>query len=305
MRDLLLKDSGVDFREDVHAYALDGVELQGITGRIRSALFADEYAGIPQKTLERAAERGTAIHSALEMFDELGDTPEEYASLLENYAGAMAAQGLEVEASEYIVTDRKVYATAIDKVCSSNAGVVLADVKTVARLDLDYVGWQLSVNAEFFEAQNPGLQVAALYAIHVKKDFSVEIVQVRRRTPEEVRILLYGSAADLLTLERTAPLPAVFDERAAELIPAIARLDAQAKEAKAKADEYKSALLQAMEAHGVKKIEKDGVRITYIAAGQSETFDKDKALAFLTDEQASACVKITKRKSSIKISSIC
>ncbi len=60
-----LVKSGVAFNEERHTYSLNGKELHGITNMLRRQLFPDEYANVPESTLRRAAERGTAVHQSI------------------------------------------------------------------------------------------------------------------------------------------------------------------------------------------------------------------------------------------------
>lgn len=310
---ITLKEAGVFLEEITHTYYIDdgsGRTLRGITDQIKSAIFPDQYSGVPQRVLDAAAERGTEIHEALEARDNGEQVPEEFRECAYCYAEAMKAAGLSVERSEFIVTDGKgIYATAIDKVCRMPDGsVVLGDIKTTAKRNDAYVSWQLSTCAEFFETQT-GIAVSGLVTIYVAKDGTrTEIVPVQRLTAEDVDAMLYGDCLDFLRLrtemaEAANTLPAAFNERVKDILPQIAELEANAKAAAKRLNDAKAAMLLAMEEYRVKKIEQNGVRLTYIAGGETRAFDAEKALAFLTPEQAEQCYKTSKRKSSIKISS--
>lgn len=150
------------FNEDEHRYfRSDGKELQGITKMLKAMLFKEEYKGVSQDVLQNAAERGHLIHSRLELYDNSGlgdDIPEVIA-----YARLKKMFNLEYIASEYLVSDDENYASAIDKVYhekdTPDDEVVLGDVKATYNFNRDYVSWQLSVYAYFFEMLNPHLKV--------------------------------------------------------------------------------------------------------------------------------------------------
>lgn len=174
----------------------DGKELQGITKMLKTMLFKDEYKGVSQEVLANAAERGHTIHSQLELYDNMGvgtDIPEvaAYARLKELY-------GLEWIASEYLVSDNEDYASAIDKVFhqtdTPDDEVVLGDVKTTYSFNREYVSWQLSVYAYFFEMLNPHLKVHSLIGIWVRNDRTRglinKIINVERKPAEVVRELI-------------------------------------------------------------------------------------------------------------------
>lgn len=227
-----LNDSGVVFDEAHHIYTLNGVELSGITGLLQSKLFPHMYDGIPERTLAEAAERGKEIHSAIQVYDEqgiMGDAP-----AVHWYDKQHIGEHL---ASEYLVTDGKQFASAIDKVYSCAGGVALADIKTTSKLHIDYVSWQLSVYAYFFEMLNPSVKIVGLYAIWYKDDKRNGIYSVARHSTEEVESLLY-----------TDEVPAVSSFTLAE--DKLVELRQQLDEAKRAYDDEVQKVFQSMdEAH--------------------------------------------------------
>lgn len=268
---ITLKDSGVLFDSGRHTYHLDGIQLQGITGVIKEKLFPDEYAGVSDEVLRKAAERGHAIHSALMLFDEAGIETDGSAELA-TYKAERDLHGWMGNhvASEYLVTDGFRYASAIDKVYGGedNESVILADIKTTYKLNEEYVSWQLSVYAEMFEAQNPGLKVSALYAIWVRGDKG-KVVEVQRKSAEQVSCLLYGDTA----LQRA-------DEADADSLPAM--LEAERKMIKLKEaydsaaaayERMKDGIQKIMRAAGAKKYEGRLLTVTRTSDSERETFD--------------------------------
>ena len=153
----MLNKSSVSFDENSHTYHLDGVALSGITGMIKKHLFPDKYKDVPEETLNNAKDRGSVIHKLCELVDDLGikDDREE----VKNYIKLKEKYSMEYVCSEYLVSDNKHFATCIDKVFKSDNGYDLVDIKTTYTLDKEYLSWQLSINAFFFELQNPGVKV--------------------------------------------------------------------------------------------------------------------------------------------------
>lgn len=154
-----LPKTDVVFRERPHSYWLDGRQLTGVTTLLREMGLAPDYSGVDSKVLAAKAARGTAIHQMLQDFDDglpVSDTGE-------GYLDAYRRLGLEVVASEYLITDGEAVASKVDKVLADGS---LADVKTTSALHRRYVEWQLSVYAHLFEAQT-GVRVPHLYCIHL------------------------------------------------------------------------------------------------------------------------------------------
>lgn len=191
-----LKNSPVIYDPVPHTYTLNGVQLHGITGLISRKLFPDKYAGVPRATLDKAAERGSRIHNVIQCYEESGgfltndDSQELKGYIFEAKQNPFMSRYL---TNEYVVSDEKQYASPVDMVYETldGTGVILADIKTTSKFDKEYVAWQLSVYADWFEAMNPGIPVQALYAIWLKDD-KHKVVEVERKSHEEVEALLYG-----------------------------------------------------------------------------------------------------------------
>lgn len=268
-----LKESGVVFDPVNHTYCLNGVYLTGITGIISRYIFPDKYAGIPRHILDNAAKRGSKVHSDCEFYDRTGfemNTPE-----ASSYARIKRENGMSTLANEYIVTDGKHIATAIDLVFSMDSKLCLSDIKTTYKFDDEYVSWQLSINAFLFELQNKKLKVDHLYGIWLngKKGF---LIPVDRKPDEEVKSLLDLAVYDMANgIEATpliidkAPYPAEIRDAENEII----LLETQLGELNFKRDELKKGLMSLMVSHGINKYESDRLRLTRKEATVSKRFD--------------------------------
>ena len=195
-----LKDSGVLFNEEEHSYWLDGRELSGITGMLQRQLFPTEFDGIPQCFIQGAADYGTSVHISCEDFDKnwINDGTQEVADYIE----ICKQYGLVHEASEYIVSDNKDWASMIDKVYRvSEDTFSIGDIKTYGQMTpvkLEKARWQLSIYAYFFELMNRKAKVDRLFIIRLrnkmKKDGSFdhikEIIFVNRIPSDVCKELL-------------------------------------------------------------------------------------------------------------------
>lgn len=188
-----LVDSGVVFEPIGHKYYLNGKELKGITGMIKRQLFPDEYKDVPEAVLNKAAERGHKIHELCHLADACGIVGSE--TEVGNYVKLCSENGLVYEESEYIVTDGEHFASPIDKVYRDGMdSFILADIKTTYKLNEEYVRWQLSIYAYWFEKQNPGAKVSKLYAIWLR-DHTATLIEVQRIDSEMVQRLLDAEIA--------------------------------------------------------------------------------------------------------------
>lgn len=224
------KKSPVIFDEDSHSYQLDGKRLLGITGLIHSILglgvYPDASEHVKDFIIPRAGSRGTAVHHAIQTYDQLGirqteqivktrygckerdnisyvDETWDVSAELDAYIRHL--NGFKPLANELTVSDNVRYASQIDNVWlyRRTQGIWLVDTKTnnIRLYPLcgyfnpnyfnsgeealkEYLSWQLSIYAELFEAENPGLKVEGLACNWLKPDASA--FWVIQRKPSEL-----------------------------------------------------------------------------------------------------------------------
>ncbi len=268
MKELKLNNCGVVFKEDTHQYFLNGKELLGVTGILHRKIFADKYAGIPEKVLAKAAERGSYIHKMCEMVDDLGVTPADCKEAL-NYKELMAREGLRSVASEYLVTDGEHYASSIDAIYYGKEGVVLNDRKTTSKLDTEYLSWQLSIYAVFFEKINPDIKVEKLTATWLRGDIC-EYVDIPRKTDEQVKALLEADISNTPFEVEKDEIPSVISDSLSTLgyiNTRIKALTAAQNEIKAKIEDY-------MASNEVASVATDIATFSYVAPKTTQKFDE-------------------------------
>ena len=204
---------------------------------------------------------------------------------LDNYIRHL--EGFEAVANELTVSDNVKYASQIDNVWRSKdtGGIWLVDTKS-NNIDLyplcgyfnpvyfnsgaealqEYLSWQLSVYAELFESENPGIKVEGLACNWLRKDQAAFWV-IKRKPTGLVRELLTteyiftdnGPAYfhhDLSIFGINPHLPTPQKEQAiipADVVDYMAGLLKTVKEAEAKLAGAKTALRAAMDQHKVKK----------------------------------------------------
>lgn len=293
MKAIKLKKSGVVFDQEHHTYTFNGVELQGVTSTLLRVVFPNRYADVPERVPKAAADRGTKIHQQVELSDSGCDVtaPEVVA-----YQATKKDFGLTTVANEYIVTDGVEFASPIDLVLRDEENnIILADVKTNYRLDEEYVSWQLSIYARFFEMQNCKHKVHSLLAIWLR-DGKCVFKEVRRKTDEELDAL-FAAYHNHTALQPTNTQVALLTPDAVQLLLEVTAAYEEAKKVK---DEITAGLLAAMEANGVKSWECDSLKATYIAPTESISFDSVAFKKEHPDEYA-AYQKTTQKKSSIRL----
>lgn len=288
----MLKQSKVIFNKEDHTYKLGEVFLQGITGILSKHLFQDKYDNVPDFVLQRAASRGTFIHECCELVDTLGIIPDSIEA--QNYIKLKEKHSLTSISNEYIVSDEQHFASAIDVVLSDYS---LADIKTTAKFDNDYVSWQLSIYAYLFELQNPELKANKLYGIWLRND-TAELIEVEKKPKELIKELLRCEVEGELFVSPLEKITA--PSRIYEVEKFLIDLDTQAKEIEAKRKELLEGILKEMEKANVDKWETEKIRLTRRKATTSERFDS-KAFKEFNPDLYQQFMKVSPVKSSITL----
>lgn len=273
MARLELNNSGVVFYPDTHQYFLNGIELSGITGAIQSQIAPDELTNIPEHILEKATQRGKASHESIEKF--LKDWTNDGSQVVQDYIRICEENNLCSEASEYLVTDYKDFASAIDCVFRVDDNTFdLADIKTYSKLDAtkrEKVYYQLSIYAYFFELVNPKAKVRNLYVIHLRnteKEHIAELITIPRIPKEICQKLLQ---CELEGSQFINPYGIPQDIKSQESL--IRDLITQKASIEEQLNQIKSNILSRMEESDAKTWSTDTMRITRKASSTRSSFD--------------------------------
>lgn len=260
-----LKRSDVTFNPGPHTYTTkDGRPLSGVTSLLRRHMFAHKYDDIPGFVLKKAAERGTSVHSRIQLCDSLGVIPADDPEI-QAYNVFKEKYGVKAIANEYLVTDGVNVASCIDVVYDD---LSLCDIKTTSRLDMDYLSWQLSIYAYLFEFQNPGLKVPRLLAMWLPKERygSPNMVEVPRIPASECARLIECDAAGLEYTPPSSSEVALMDANRisvhSDVIDAVVDFETRIKAMTEQRDELKKGLLDLMRKNDVKNWTSDDGRLT-------------------------------------------
>ena len=267
-----LVKSPVIFDPEAHTYSLpEGTRFQGITGMLRRQLFPDEYRDVPQHILDRAAERGHAVHQLCELVDDLGITPDNPEA--QAYIKLKADLGLDHLCSEYIVSDEKYFASPIDKVYRDGEDTfTLADIKTTYKLNEEYVRWQLSVY--LFELQNPGAKISRLLALWLRDGHASGYPM--ERIPSEIVIGLLDAEREGRQFVNPLAVPCNLPEKYRQMEQQIAEIDRQAKYWAEQKKVLMDGIMREMVLAGAYSWEGDGIRLTRRKESIREDFDKKR-----------------------------
>ena len=168
----------LEFLDDIHQYICDGRCVPSVTQVIKTK-FGNKYDGVDKATLQRAAEKGTEVHKAIEDLCKEGkesDLPE-----VRNFKFLQNAYKFEVVDNEVPVIlfqdDEPICAGRLDLVLkmsltsdrgnSSHEAFGLGDIKRTSSLDKDYLALQLNLYRIAYQ-QCYGNKVEFLRGVHLR-----------------------------------------------------------------------------------------------------------------------------------------
>ena len=282
-----LNECPVLFDARAHTYQLGEKYLSGVTA-IVNWLFPYDPT-IPDRVLQLAADRGTAIHNACALWDDARIVDDEHRNEVVEYQTLCDKAGLKYFVSEYLVSDLEGYASSIDKVYFPDGDEYpLADIKTSSQFYVEKVTLQLSIYAYLFELQNPTKKAGKLYGIWLPKPEygKPNIFEVQRIPKNFVLDIMesyeLGFSRDWskrivseycqLPTAQNEKLPANLKEMEEE----IARIEVSVKEMEARSKELKQGLLKLMQENNVVKWEGEKVVFTRKKGSTSMVVDSTK-----------------------------
>lgn len=155
------------FYEENHVYELDGVVIPSVSEILRF-LSREVYGDINTYILDRAAERGTAVHDATQQIDQAGAC--EIDGHLTGYVEAYAAF-IRVEQPEWLYTEKPfahptmLYAGTPDRAGTIRGQRAIVDIKTNAAIKKPLVKAQLNAYRELLIPH--GFTAEALYCLQL------------------------------------------------------------------------------------------------------------------------------------------
>lgn len=165
-----IKGGVLEYIDETHTYLYDGVVLPSIT-QLLKVKFGNKYNGIPKETLERASVQGTAVHKAIEEYEQQGiesDLPE-----LRNYKFLKKAYNFDCIDNEVPVVlfnnGEAVACGRLDLVLQEGEQIGLGDIKRTSALDKNYLAYQLNLYRIAYQ-QCYGTQIEFLRGLHLRED---------------------------------------------------------------------------------------------------------------------------------------
>ena len=163
------------FFDEGHKYTLDGEELPSVS-QLTRFISREIYGDVGQFNLDRAAERGTAVHKATELLDKYGkaEIDEDIMPYLQAYICFRKEHKCEWQKIEYATHHpNNLYAGTRDRVGTVDGHLVVLDIKTSSTIQKPLYTAQLNLYRKMLP--DP---IEQLVILHLKKDGTYKLIDI-------------------------------------------------------------------------------------------------------------------------------
>ena len=146
METFSIKGGTLEYFDDTHTYLYEGLMLPSVS-RILETKFKGEYKNVPPAVLNNAAQRGTAVHKAIENYNNLGY--DDGSEAVRNFKFLQKQYGFDVLDSELPLVifkdDMPIACGRLDMTMLMDGETGIADIKTVSTLNKEKIAYQLNL----------------------------------------------------------------------------------------------------------------------------------------------------------------
>lgn len=168
METFSIKGGTLEYFDETHTYLYDGLMLPSVS-QILGAKFRNEYASVPPAVLNNAAQRGTAVHKAIENYNNSGY--DDGSEAVRNFRFLQKQYGFEVLDSELPIVifkdDIPIACGRLDMTMFIDGQIGIADIKTVSTLNKEKIAYQLNLY-RIGLMQSFGVDAQFLKIIHLR-----------------------------------------------------------------------------------------------------------------------------------------
>lgn len=168
METFSIKGGTLEYFDDTHTYLYDGLILPSVT-QILGVKYRNDYASVPPAVLNNAAQRGTAVHKAIENFN-VSDY-DDGSEAVRNFKFLQKQYGFEVLDSELPIVifkdDFPIACGRLDMTILMDGETGIADIKTVSVLNKEKIAYQLNLY-RIGLMQSYGVDAKFLKIIHIR-----------------------------------------------------------------------------------------------------------------------------------------
>lgn len=158
----------LEYIDDTHTYLVDGIIVPSITQLIKMK-FNNKYDAVPKEVLKKAADKGTAMHLAIELYEK--ENKESDLVELKNYKFLKKHLKWNVIQSEIPIilfyNDKPIAAGRLDQVIEMNGKKGINDLKRTASFDKEYVALQTNLYRIGYK-QSYGTEIDFVSGLHLR-----------------------------------------------------------------------------------------------------------------------------------------
>lgn len=159
----------LEFDEDYHCYLVDGIIVPSVTTILKA--FFDDYSNVSQAVLERARERGTALHEAIEIYEKTGQ--ESDLKEFKNYLFLKNHFGFKSISNElpvfYEENGEVLFAGRLDQIIEIDGKLGINDFKRVSAPNKEKIAFQLNLYKIAYE-QSYHKEISSLSFMQLRED---------------------------------------------------------------------------------------------------------------------------------------
>lgn len=184
----------VEFLKENHIYLYKGWKVIPSVSQLLRTLFPNNYKDVPKHILERAANHGTAVHKAIQEWENcnteyMENVSEEVSNSVIAYDKIMGDNEVYIINQEQIVYYKDIYAGTYDMLAEVNGVKSLIDIKTTYRVDKEYLSWQLSLYN--YALKSMGIEdIEKFYCIWLPKKSKAKLIEIKIKSDEEIERFL-------------------------------------------------------------------------------------------------------------------
>ena len=287
----------IKFDENLHKYTVDGKEVISVTQLLQKHRITPSYDSVDKELLRVASERGTLIHEEVENWIENNETGfTEEAERICDYLNSTADRDSQIISEQIVAND--VVAGRFDVLYTHAKKLVLADIKTGNSKHLFGWSWQLSLYKYLYEKMY-GEKIESLIVMWAKND-GMTVIPCEYVGDDKIENLLNAEREGRLISDVDLGVSEEELEDLTELMEEIEIKEYELNLMKEKVDKVKETLYSTMEKEGIKTVDRNKLKITYVAPSTRVSVDSKK-LQKEEPEIYKKYVKTTTVAGSIKI----
>lgn len=256
-----------------------------------------DYGNVPKAILEKASERGSLIHQEIDEY--IKDRTLGFTTELDDFIDICNANKLNPIMSEFVVynDEYKIAGTVDNLGVWADGEFWVGDNKTTQKLNTDALAWQLSI---YHFLSDKGNLIDRYLGFHLLPDGKSKLVDIVPIPQSKVVELLELEKKGETLAKPKAEVVIAGQDKIVELHKTIEYHKKQVELADKQLEELKQVLLLAMENNGIKTLENDLLKITYVAPTTRTSIDSAKLKKELP-EIAEKYQKTSNVKASVRI----